>query len=291
MERVTATIGSTWQTARDKLAHGLELAPTLAGLEASILLAKAIAQDRAYLLAHADDALNAEHDAAFEALLKRRLAGEPMAYLLGRREFYGLDFVVSPAVLIPRPETELLVDTALELIPPQGAYRVLDLGTGSGAIALSLAKHRPRAEFTAVDSSAAALAVAKQNALHLSVANVEFVQSDWFSAVNEAQPYQLIIANPPYIAADDPHTQRGDLRFEPKAALISGADGLDAISHIVVKAPAFLVKDGQLLFEHGFTQKEACLALLQRHGYRVKRALNDLGGQPRAILSRYTSPA
>jgi len=229
--------------------------------EAEVLLGCALGKDRAWLYAHADDALDADSALRFHALLMRRAAGEPIAYIVGRREFWSLDLSVNPDVLIPRPETELLVELALQRIPQNTQVNIADLGTGSGAIALAIARERPQARVLATDTSVAALAVARENAGRVGLGNVEFGQGDWCGALG-GRRFDLLVSNPPYIAQADTHLQRGDLRFEPLAALASGADGLDAIRSIVAAAPAHLRPRGWLLFEHGHDQGRAARGLL-----------------------------
>jgi release factor glutamine methyltransferase len=248
-------------------------------LEARMLLERVLAKASAWLIAHADEAAGAEAEQAFAALAERRRQGEPIAYILGEREFYGLEFRVAPAVLIPRPETELLVELALERIPGNAAVRVLDLGTGSGAIAVVLAKERPQARLTGVDVEYAALAVARANASRHRV-SVRFFCGDWFGAL-AGETFDLIVSNPPYVAAADPHLLTGDVRFEPQRALVGGADGLDCIRAIVASAVAHLRPGAWLLFEHGYDQAEACRALLEAHGYREVQSWPDLAGIPR----------
>ncbi len=249
-----------------------------------MLLGHVLNQSRTYLLTNPEQAIDAVNLAVFEALLQRRLNGEPIAYILGRREFYGLEFYVTSDVLIPRPETELLVELALEYIPLNQPTRVLDLGTGSGAIALTLATLRPQALVTAIDSSLHALAVARHNAKALDVHNVYFIESDWLNSLDPAIPFDVIVSNPPYIASNDPHLQQGDLRFEPRQALQSGADGLQAIREITQKASTFLTRGGHLLFEHGYNQGAQCIALLLAQGYTDARCFRDFNG-----LDRVTS--
>lgn len=254
----------------------LQLAASEARIEASMLLCRALGDvNRAWLIAHAQDVLLSEHHASFDHMLQRRLAGEPLAYILGEREFHGLDFRVTPAVLIPRPETELLVELALQRLPQGG--RILDLGTGSGAVALSIAHARPDVQVTAVDASADALEVAHDNARRMSLENVRLLQSDWYSALH-GDCFDLVVANPPYVALGDPHLQEGDLRFEPAAALSSGKDGLDDIRHIVTQAPVFLEPGGWLLLEHGFDQADKVREMLLQAGLQNVFSERDLSG-------------
>jgi len=269
------------------LAAALGLEPREARLEAQILLCHALKQPRSWLIAHDRDALDPGQAVVFLALLERRLAGEPIAYITGEREFYGLSFQVTPAVLIPRPETELLVELALARLPENHAWRVLDLGTGSGAIALTLAKLRPQAAVTAVDISPVALAVARDNAQRLATANVDFVQSAWFAGLPPHRRFDLIVANPPYIAAGDPHLAQGDVRFEPSTALASGLDGLDDIRAIIGGAAVHLAPGGWLLFEHGYDQAEACRALLGQAGFCEVASADDLAGIARVTLGKF----
>lgn len=280
------TLGLALRAARSRLANALALEPAVAALEAHVLLGHALHKSRTFLLAHPEVELGDTDLTAFEALLQRRLSGEPIAYILGRREFYGFEFSVTPAVLTPRPETELLVEHALEHIPPQQPLRILDLGTGSGAIAITLAKLRPQALVTAVDISPEALAVAQQNAARLEVRNIRFIESNWFQALDPGSQFDLIVANPPYIAANDPHLQQGDVRFEPIGALHSGADGLDAIRLIVQESQRFLPPNGWLLFEHGFNQQQACANILTSLGYANISCQRDLAGQARMSSGR-----
>ena len=280
------TLGLALRAARSRLANALALEPAVAALEAQVLLGHAQHKTRTFLLAHPEVELGDTDLTAFEALLQRRLSGEPIAYILGRREFYGFEFSVTPAVLTPRPETELLVEHALEHIPPQQPLRILDLGTGSGAIAITLAKLRPQALVTAVDISPEALAVAQQNAARLEVRNIRFIESNWFQALDPGSQFDLIVANPPYIAANDPHLQQGDVRFEPIGALHSGADGLDAIRLIVQESQRFLPPNGWLLFEHGFNQQQACANILTSLGYANISCQRDLAGQARMSSGR-----
>jgi release factor glutamine methyltransferase len=237
------------------------------------------------MIANAEQALAPEPIERFLALLHRRLLGEPIAYILGRREFYGLEFRVGPGVLIPRPDTETLVEVALQRIPAQSSRRVLDLGTGSGAIAIAIAVHSPQAEVVAVDRSDAALEIAGRNAAALAPGNVHLLRSDWFSALH-AQRFDVIVSNPPYIAADDPHLQQGDLRFEPPTALASGADGLDDIRRIIRETPDHLVAGGWLLLEHGYDQSGKVAELLRAGGFAEVGHATDLAGIERVTFGR-----
>lgn len=247
--------------------------------EARLLLGHLLGRNGAWLEAHRDDPLPAAAAVRFEALVACRGAGEPVAYLLGQREFYGRDFTVTPDVLIPRPETELLVDLALAKVREVGqisAPRILDLGTGSGCIAVTLALECARAAVTAVDASPAALAVARDNGARLG-AKLEFVASSWFVEL-AGRRFDLIVSNPPYVAAGDRHLGEGDLRFEPLSALASGADGLDDIRHIAAAAPAHLAPGGWLLLEHGYDQAEAVAAILAQSGFVEIEQHRDLAG-------------
>jgi release factor glutamine methyltransferase len=254
-----------------------------ARLEAELLLAHAMGASRARLYAWPEHEPDMTQRAAFARLVDARERGEPIAYLTGRREFWSLDLAVTPDVLIPRPETELLVELALERTPRDRAVRVADLGTGSGAIALALARERPLARVTATDASDAALDVARGNAERLSIGNVAFAAGDWYAAIS-GEHFDLIISNPPYIAAGDAHLAAGDLRFEPASALASGADGLDAIRSIVAGAPAHLADEGALLLEHGFDQSARVRALLEAAGFEDVASVCDNGGHERVTL-------
>jgi len=232
---------------------------------------------RSWLIAHDDEPIAPEHLRAYRQLEARRLAGEPMAYLLATREFMGRDFHVSPAVLIPRPETELLVETAVELLQGRAVADVLDLGTGSGAIAVSIALACPQARVVATDLSPEALAVARGNAQALG-ARVEFHQGYWYQALPLGKVFDLIVSNPPYIPMDDPHLTQGDLRFEPEMALSDGHDGLGAYRDIAAGAPAHLRSGGNLYVEHGWNQAVAVCGLLAQAGFRAVHSLPDLAG-------------
>ena len=254
-------------------------------LEARALLRTALGESDAYLAAHPERALSADQRDHFLALAERRRAGEPLAYVTGEREFFSLAFQVTPAVLIPRPETEHLVEAALERIPENAPCRVLELGTGSGCIAVAIARHRPRVQLVATEIESAALAVARENARRHAAGNVQWMLSDWFAALGDAR-FDLIVANPPYVAEGDPHLSQGDLRFEPRAALAAGADGLDCIRAVVAGAPRHLAAGGWLLFEHGYDQAARCRALLAQARFREIFALSDLAGVPRVAGGR-----
>ena len=260
----------------------LQRQPLLDPVDQRILLCHALGISRTALITQSERALSADEAARVSALLQRRLDGEPVAYIVGRREFFGLDFETTPAVLIPRPDTELLVELALERLPPRG--RVLDMGTGSGAIAVAIAHQRPDASVTALDVSEDALAVATRNALR-NGASVRFLHSDWFGAVAGEQ-FELIVSNPPYIADGDRHLSEGDLRFEPGGALTDFADGLSALRTIAAGAPARLAPGSWLLMEHGYDQADAVRGLLSAADYTEVQSWRDLAGIERVSGGR-----
>jgi release factor glutamine methyltransferase len=318
------TIGRILKEAQAQIAATLCLPANEARLEAQILLQHALNVNRAWLLTHENDALEPYVLANFNALLQRRLHGEPIAYILGKREFYGLEFKVTTDTLIPRPDTETLIEAALEKIPLEPSFRrkpesssikfldsglrrndeprVLDLGTGTGAIAIAIAKHRPQAQVTAVDASPAALAVAYENAQRLlaprlgergwgegkdvQVANLRLIQSDWFSTL-AGQTFDLIVSNPPYIAEEDAHLAQGDLRFEPMSALASGKDGLSDIRHIISQARQHLQPQGWLMLEHGYDQSEKVAALMKNSDFSTVSSVADLSGVFRVTLGQH----
>ncbi|HYD94214.1 MAG TPA: peptide chain release factor N(5)-glutamine methyltransferase [Noviherbaspirillum sp.] len=256
--------------------------PPLDALEARILLSHALQLSRAQLVTQSERVLASGEIEHIQSLFRRRIAGEPVAYILGEREFFGLLLQTTPDVLIPRPETELLVELALDLLPHGGS--VLDMGTGSGAIAIAIGNARREATVTALDASEAALAVARRNALRHAVA-VRFLHSDWYAALGEER-FDLIVSNPPYIVAGDPHLSQGDLRFEPADALTDHADGLNAIRTIVAGAARHLEAGGWLLMEHGYDQADAVRELLVRQGFHDVQSWKDLAGIERATGGR-----
>jgi release factor glutamine methyltransferase len=257
--------------------RALLAASGLPAAEARALLAHALAEPRERLIADPDRPVDASRAAAFRAAARRRADGEPLAYLLGEKEFYGRPFAVSPDVLVPRPETELLVELALARLRTMAGPRVLDLGTGTGCIAVSLALEHPAARVTAIDVSAAALEVARRNAERLA-AEVAFRHGDWYAALPGDAAFELIVANPPYVAPTDPHLAA--LRHEPALALTDGRDGLACLEAIVDGAPRFLAPGGWLLVEHGFDQADAVQALFRQAGLRPQTQA-DLAGLPR----------
>ncbi len=274
----------------ESLLHSAELPDSpSAQLDAELLLAFCLGKSRSFLRTWPEQVVDAEIAARFAALLARRRAGEPVAYLLGSQGFWSLELEVAPHTLIPRPDTELLVETALALLPG-GPARVLDLGTGTGAIALALASERPVWQVLGVDRVPEAVALAERNRARLKLGNARFVESSWFAAL-AGQRFAMIVGNPPYIAAEDPHLREGDVRFEPASALVAGIDGLDDIRHIVAEAPAHLEAGGWLLLEHGFDQAEAVRALFAARGFTEVDSRRDLGGHQRITLGQWKEQA
>ncbi|EJC1152020.1 peptide chain release factor N(5)-glutamine methyltransferase [Cronobacter sakazakii] len=253
--------------------------------DAEILLAFVTGRTRTFILAFGETALTDDEHARLDALLARRAAGEPVAYLIGQREFWSLPLEVSPATLIPRPDTECLVEQALARLPAT-ACRILDLGTGTGAIALALASERPDCHVTALDIIPEAVALAKRNAQRLGIDNVTVLQSHWFSALTDVR-FSLIVSNPPYIDGDDPHLSQGDVRFEPKSALVADDAGLADLETLVTEARRFLEDNGWLMLEHGWQQGEAVRELFTRAGYQGVETCRDYGGNERLTLGHY----
>ncbi len=260
-----------------KLVDAIGLAHAEASLEINLLLQHLLQVNRAWLISHDRDVLTDDQQQDFYALLQRRLAGEPIAYILGVREFYGLTLKVTPATLIPRPDSETLVEAALQKISVDVAWDILDLGTGTGAVALAIAKHRPKCHVIGVDASAEALVVAIENAQNLDLKNLSLIKSNWFSDL-AAEKFDVIVSNPPYIAEADCHLTQGDLRFEPRSALASGFNGLDDIRLIIQQAPNYLKPNGWLMLEHGYDQAHSVAALLKEHGFSQIDHAQDLAG-------------
>jgi len=267
------------------LATALQMSVPDARREIHRLLTAALQTDLGTLLAHPDRVVEARSSEAYLQSFARRLVGEPMAYILGEREFYGLSFEANPAVLIPRPETELLVEAALETLPKNTSATVLDVGTGSGCIAVTLAQRLPSVNVIATDLSHAALGVAARNAQRHGTTNVEFRSGSWFEAVR-GERFDLIVSNPPYLGEDDPHRLEGDLRAEPHLALIAGRDGLEGLRAVISGASQHLRPGGSLLVEHGYNQAEAVARLLRGAGFLDLIARTDLAGIPRLAGGR-----
>lgn len=255
-------------------------------LDAEVLLSHVLQQSRAWIMAYQDEKISAEQANQFKTLVTRREQGTPIAYLTGQQEFWSLPLKVNQHVLIPRPETELLVEQALELLPNDSTANIADLGTGSGAIALAIAYERPEAEITGVDQSEPALEVARENAANLRLSNTRFVVGNWLQPLSTGR-IDMIVSNPPYIASADPHLQQGDVRFEPKTALVSGIDGLQDIFQIISQAPDYLSDNGYILLEHGFTQGKAVRRLLEQRGFGSVETATDLSGHPRVTQGQW----
>ena len=274
-----ATLGEAWQAARQRVD----------ALDARVLVREACGCGEGRWISHPETPIDPAQRHRLADWLARRASGEPVAYILGWREFHGHRFAVTRDVLIPRPDTETLVDAALTRIPQDVPLDVLDLGTGSACIAIAIALARPLVRVLATDASAAALAVAADNARALTATNVRFVQSDWYQAVGDR--FDLIVSNPPYIAGDDAHLAEGDLRFEPAAALSPGGDGLDALRTLVASAPDHLRPGGWLLLEHGWDQGAAVAVLLAAAGFGSLVTALDLGGHHRVSGGRLAEPS
>lgn len=267
-----------------RLAHALDLEQGESRLEVRVLLEHVLNVDRAWLLSHDDEEIKGATGERYEGLLARRLAGEPIAYIVGEREFYGRSFKVGPSVLIPRPETELLVDLAKVQIPADKPCDIVDLGTGSGCIAITLALECPACKVTAVDSSRPGLDLAGENALSLK-ADVKWHQGNWFSGLDELR-FDLIVSNPPYVAEQDAHLQSGDVRFEPRTALASGPLGLNDLAVIIEQSPIFLRPDGWVLLEHGWNQGCAVGNMMKRRGFRQIQCHKDYAGLDRVTWGK-----
>lgn len=254
-------------------------------LDAEVLLALALDLPRSYLYAHPDDVLDEASTARFFAAVEKRLQGSPLAYITGEKEFWSLPLAVGPGALVPRPETELLVELALREIPRRGEFFVLDLGTGSGAIAVALASERPACRIVATDISAAALSIAKHNAAKLGLGSIEFVEADWTTSLTGAH-FDLVVSNPPYVRADDPALEK--LRFEPELALVSGKDGLDAIRTLAADCGRLLTASGILMLEHGADQREEVARILAQNGWAGIECFSDLAERPRVTKASAT---
>lgn len=280
-------------TVQDALSYGksyLNHEQTEALRSAEILLQHVLQMTRAYLYTHPEQILSSEQAKQYHSLIQQRHQGTPIAYLIEQRSFWTFELKVSPATLIPRPETELIIERTLALADATLPLTILDLGTGTGAIALALAIERPQWKITACDHSEQALAIAEENARILQLP-IQFIQSNWFQAFAQ-QRFDIIISNPPYLAADDPHLQQGDLRFEPQSALVSGHDGLDALRHIIQHSHLHLNPQGLLIVEHGYDQGEPVYDLFQQNGYKTVQSWTDWQNHPRVCsgrLSQYSS--
>lgn len=278
------TIGTALRWARGKVAP----ISATANVDAEILLQTCLDQDRAWLLSHGDDPVAESELVRFRGLVQRRAAGEPIAHITGVCEFWSLDFHVTPDTLIPRSETELLVEHALNRIPVEASWQIADLGTGSGAIALAIAAERPKCRITATDISEDALVVARENCQRLGLPNVEFRCGDWFAAAG-SRPFDVIVANPPYVAQDSPYRDHAGLQFEPQLALISGAHGLDALKIIVGQARHHLEPDGWLIAEHGFDQARAVRHLMLSNAGRNVAVFCDYAGLDRVSACQFSN--
>lgn len=270
-----------WDTIQNAIIFATnQLKSTTPRLDAELIIAHVLGVSRGYCYSHPERELTVEQQLHLQALIQERLAGEPIAYLIGKQAFWNDDFIVTPSTLIPRPETELLVQILLNELPIESEFQIADLGTGCGVIALSVAKERPNWKITATDFSKEALEVAKDNAQALHLKNVQFSQGSWCLALPH-QMYHAIVSNPPYIAERDPHLEWGDVRFEPRSALVSGPDGLSAMREIISNAGDYLHNGGLLLLEHGFEQGEAVREILEKCGFSRIKTERDLAGHER----------
>lgn len=276
----------TLRTALDHAQIALRIISETPRLDAELLLARALNRERSHLHAHLEAVLNEAQCRLFDQLVQRRAQGEPLAYILGFKEFWSLNLRVTPDVLIPRPETELLVELALAQIPERETWQIADLGTGSGAIAIALASERPRSQLIATDICVTALEVAKENARRLAVTNIRFLAGDWFAPLRER--FHLIVSNPPYVDADDPHLRDPALRFEPRQALVSTASGLHDVAMLVRGASAYLYPDGWVMLEHGFEQGAAVRDMFARYGLREITTAHDLAGHERVTQGQHS---
>jgi release factor glutamine methyltransferase len=269
----------------ETLSAAQQLALGDARREIQLLLSRSADLDLSTLIAHPERVQPAHASQEYRDLFERRLKGEPIAYILNEREFYGRSFEVTPDVLIPRPETELLVDCAIEVLPERSERAVLDLGTGSGCIAITLAKIRREIRVLATDASKAALAIAARNVARHAAFNVELRAGTWFEPVADLR-FDLIVSNPPYVAQNDAHLNQGDVRFEPRIALCAGDQGMSALAVIIAGASGYLTDGGWLMVEHGFDQSAAVTELMRSHGFRDVMPREDLSGIARVALGR-----
>lgn len=281
-------VANTFQQTLDEAVTQLVNVSDSPLLDAQLLLAHVTAKHTTYFYTWPDKQISDEEALDFQKLLVRRAKGEPIAHILGEREFWSLKLKVTSATLIPRPDTELLVELALQRIPADAEWQIVDLGTGSGAIALAIASERPLCHLVATDQSVDALTVAKENAARNKIENVEFLHSDWFAELTHRQ-FEMVVSNPPYICDNDPHLQQGDVRFEPRTALTSGADGLKDIRIIIQHSFAHLTPEGLLLIEHGYDQAEAVSKLLAQAGFEQVDDFQDYAGNPRVAVGRKSS--
>jgi len=270
----------TVQSLLNSATEQLETISDTAALDTEVLLCHCLHKNRSFLRAWPDHQPSNEQLVVFQALLERRQQGVPVAYLTGQREFWSREFIVCPDVLIPRPDTELLIELSLELLSKHNPCKIIDLGTGSGILAITLAAERPLADVIASDLSLAALDVARKNAKRLIVENVRFFASRWFDSIDE-KDFDLAVSNPPYIPDDDPHLRSGDVRFEPQTALVSDEKGLKDIRLIAEQARQHLKVNGHLMIEHGYNQQAEVQAIFKQLNYRQVATHNDLGGNPR----------
>ncbi len=270
------TVGSLLQ----KMSCALKSTSPTPQLDAEVLLMHVMGFHRSELITRQTALVNDDQVLRVKNFLARRQAGEPIAYITGSREFWSMELAVTPATLIPRPETELLVEQALTRIPKEASWKIADLGTGTGAVALALAKERPRCQLIAIDISSAALETARTNIKKLSLKNIELRQGNWFVPLAN-EKLDMIVSNPPYVNSDDPHLSQGDVRFEPKAALMAGVDGLDAIRHIAQQARLYLKPNGWLLLEHGWNQASVIHQFFYQHGYHDIVCYQDMAGHDR----------